>query len=55
MGTLVNRSRIGGSVKNNLKTKFDKLAEDTRISKSKLLDEALELLLKNHGVDVEEI
>lgn len=43
---LVNRTRFTSSLKNELVPKWNKLAEDTRIPKSRLLDEAIEDLLK---------
>lgn len=46
------RTRFTSSLKNELIPLFDKLAKDTRIPKSRLLDEAIEDLLKKHGVAV---
>lgn len=40
-------------VDRNLKDQFVKLSESTRIPQSKLLDEALEDLLKKYGKDKE--
>lgn len=46
------RTRFTSSLKNELIPLFDKLAKDSRIPKSRLLDEAIEDLLKKHGVAV---
>ena len=45
---LVNRTRFTSSLKNELMEDFDKLAAETRIPKSRLLDEAVEDLLKKY-------
>lgn len=45
---LKNRKRFTSSLKNELIEPFDKLSEETRIPKTKLLDEAIEDLLKKH-------
>ena len=45
---LVNRTRFTSSLKNELMKEFDKLTEKTRIPKSRLLDEAVEDLLKKY-------
>ena len=45
---LVNRTRISTSIKNELVTALDKLADQPRIPKSRLLDEAIEDLLKKY-------
>lgn len=45
---LVNRTRFISSLKNELMPKWNKLSEDTRIPKSRLLDEAIEDLLKKY-------
>jgi predicted DNA-binding protein len=45
---LKNRSRFTSSLKNELVPLFNNLAEETRIPKTKLLDEAIEDLLKKH-------
>ena len=45
---LVNRTRFTSSLKNELIVKFDELAKKTRIPKSRLLDEAVEDLLKKY-------
>ncbi|MFI3115027.1 MAG: ribbon-helix-helix domain-containing protein [Clostridia bacterium] len=48
------RKRFTSSIKNELVPLLDKLSKDTRIPKSRLLDEAIEDLLKKHGVEVTE-
>ena len=45
---LVNRTRFTSSLKNELMDDFNKLAAQTRIPKSRLLDEAVEDLLKKY-------
>ena len=45
---LVNRTRFTSSLKNELTLEFNKLAEETRIPKSRLMDEAIEDLLKKY-------
>lgn len=45
---LVNRTRFTSSLKNELIVKFDELAKESRIPKSRLLDEAVEDLLKKY-------
>ena len=45
---LVNRTRLTTSLKNELAKELDLLAQKTRIPKSRLLDEAVEDLLKKH-------
>ena len=45
---LVNRTRFTSSLKNELMKDFDILAQKTRIPKSRLLDEAIEDLLKKY-------
>ncbi|MED3554068.1 ribbon-helix-helix domain-containing protein [Cytobacillus praedii] len=49
---LVNRKRFSNSLRNDLAIEFDKLHNKTQIPKSKLLDEAIELLLekRNHPI-----
>lgn len=42
------RKRFTSSLKNELVPLFDDLAKDTRIPKSRLLDEAIEDLLKKY-------
>ena len=44
------RTRFTSSLKNELVPLFDQLAKETRIPKSRLLDEAMEDLLKKHGI-----
>lgn len=46
---LVNRTRFTSSLKNELLKEFDELSKQTRIPKSRLLDEAVEDLLKKYG------
>jgi len=46
--TLKNRTKVTTTIKNELIDKLDKLNKETRIPKSKLYDEALELLFKKH-------
>lgn len=45
---LVNRTRFTSSMKNELMKEFDTLAQETRIPKSRLIDEAVEDLLKKY-------
>ena len=45
---LKNRTRIGSAIDTELYNKLKELSEQTRIPISKLLDEALELLLAKH-------
>ena len=45
---LVNRTRFTSSMKNGLMDGFNHLAETTRIPKSRLIDEAIEDLLKKY-------
>jgi len=49
---LKNRTRFTSSLKNELVPLFNKLAEESRIPKTRLLDEAIEDLLKKHNVRV---
>ncbi len=44
------RTRFTSSLKNELVPRFDELARRTRIPKSRLLDEAIEDLLKKHNM-----
>ena len=46
---LVNRTRVTTSIKNELVADFNKLAERTRIPKSRLFDEAIEDLLAKYA------
>lgn len=45
---LVNRTRFTSSLKNELMEGFNRLAEETRIPKTRLYDEAIEDLLKKY-------
>lgn len=47
---LKNRTRFTSSLDNRLVPLFNALAQKTRIPKSRLLDEAIEDLLKKHDV-----
>ena len=46
---LKNRIRISSSIDINLNDKLKALSEETKIPISKLLDEAIELLLEKHN------
>lgn len=46
------RTRFTSSLKNELVPLFDKLSRDTRIPKSRLLDEAIEDLLTKNGIEL---
>lgn len=46
---LKNRTRIGSAIDTDLYKKLKELSEKTRIPISKLLDEALEDLIKKHN------
>ncbi len=46
---LKNRTRFTSSLKNELVPLFAELSEEMRITKTKLLDEAIEDLLKKYG------
>lgn len=48
MGELKSRSKYSTNVDKELLTKFKELAEETRIPATKLLDEAIEDLLKKY-------
>jgi metal-responsive CopG/Arc/MetJ family transcriptional regulator len=50
---LVNRVRFGSSLDRKLWAKFEELSKETRIDKSKLLDEAIADLLKKHGKPID--
>lgn len=50
---LKNRKRFTSSLKNDLVPLFDELAQNTRIPKSRLLDEAIEDLLEKYGIEFE--
>lgn len=47
---LKTRTRFTSTLKNELIAQFDKLAAETRIPKSRLLDEAIEDLLLKYGI-----
>jgi predicted transcriptional regulator len=47
---LKNRTRFTSSLDNKWVQPFNELAKNTRIPKSRLLDEAIEDLLKKHGL-----
>lgn len=49
MGELKNRSRFSSTLDNDNDKDLKKLAKETKINKSKLLDEAIEDLLKKYG------
>ncbi len=49
MSDLTTRKRFATTVDKKLLKKLDKLSEETRIPKSKLIDESIELLLKEHN------
>ena len=46
---LVNRTRFSNALRNDLNEAFNQLTKETSIPKSKLLDEAIELLLKQYN------
>lgn len=48
------RTRFTSSLKNELVEPFNQLSQQTRIPKSRLLDEAIEDLLKKHNFDLTE-
>ena len=48
------RTRFTSSLKNELVPHFNRLAKKTRIPNSRLLDEAIEDLLKKYGIDIPE-
>ncbi|MCB6366285.1 ribbon-helix-helix domain-containing protein [Intestinibacillus massiliensis] len=50
---LKNRTRFTSSLKNELVPLWNQLAKDTRIPKSRLLDEAIADLLRKHGIEPE--
>lgn len=51
----VNRVQTATSIDIRLLKTLDRLTQETRIPKSKLYDEALELLFEKHGVEIEEV
>lgn len=54
MGSLKNRTRFSNTMENELFAKFDELSEETMIPKSKLLDEAIKLLLQKFKTNKED-
>jgi predicted DNA-binding protein len=46
---LKNRVAFSNSISKELYEKFEELAKETQITKSKLLDRAIELLLESYG------
>ena len=50
--SLVNRKALNTTVKKEYVEYFNVIAKDTRIAKSKLMDEALEYLFKKYGIDL---
>lgn len=50
---LKNRTRFTSSLKNELVPLLDELSKESRIPKSRLLDEAIEDLLKKHQINDE--
>lgn len=52
---LKNRTRFTSSLKNELIPLFNVLAEKSRIPKTRLLDEAIEDLIKKYELNVNEI
>lgn len=46
---LASRRAISNAIDKDLADKLDQLSKDTKIAKSRLLDEALTLLLEKHG------
>lgn len=51
---LKNRTRIGSAIDNELLEKLKGLSKETRVPQSKLLDEAIELLLREYKNDDEQ-
>lgn len=51
---LKNRTRFTSSLKNELIPLFNQLAEETKVPKSRLLDEAIEDLLEKRGIQMPE-
>jgi len=49
MGRLKNREMYSTSIDKELLAQLKKLSEETRIPQSRLMDEAIEDLLKKHG------
>lgn len=50
---LVNRKAVSNSLRNDLAERFEKLHKDTKVPKSMLLDQAIELLLEKRSVKKE--
>lgn len=50
----IRRKQTSTSVAINLLDTLEKLANESRIPKSKLYDEALELLFEKHGIEIVE-
>ncbi|WP_262121935.1 ribbon-helix-helix domain-containing protein [Serratia ficaria] len=51
---LKNRTRFTSSLDNSLVLIFNELSRVTRIPKSRLLDEAIEDLVKKHGLSLDD-
>ncbi|MBB6731898.1 ribbon-helix-helix domain-containing protein [Cohnella zeiphila] len=51
---LINRKAISNSLRKDLADKFEELHLNTDIPKSKLLDQAVTLLLEKYGLSVKE-
>jgi len=49
MSDLKNRKRIGSAIDKELLERLQRLSKETRIPMSRLLDEAIEDLLKKYG------
>lgn len=49
------RTRFTSSLDNKLVPLFNELAKNSRIPKSRLLDEAIADLLKKHGIDASDL
>lgn len=55
MGELKNRTPLGNAVDNKLLAEFKEVARVTKIPQSKLLDEAIEDLIKKYSTVIEAI
>ena len=53
-GELVNRTKSGDAIDNKLLDELNKLKKITKVPRSKLLDEAIELLLEKYKHILEE-
>jgi hypothetical protein len=53
-GKLVNRKPLNTTIDIKISDTFDLLSKDTRIAKSKLVDEALTDLFKKYGYEIKE-